>query len=483
MKRVAQMLGYLEQAALRRRQLQYVQQLPPGTAINTTVLNAKIASFLCPSDGLSPTAGSWAKSNNNYYGSAGTTTFPNGRRARESSSPAQLFTPTAANPYNDTLNAPSVASHRSDGTSNTVAFAEGVVGDQTHWTNFRDGVAWTATPLLRGQRCLAQQSYVMKGIQACAAMWTSKQNCREEDKGWRWGNQAIGSSLFNTIIPPSSMTYPWSGCRADNQGGTVSNGQFENANSFHPGGCNVGFADGSVKFVKSTISMNTWWRSEPRPAGSNPSVARILTGPLSSRWPRAAGSRRPRTWPETGRRSFPLLLLSAWCGLVAGLLEVGTIVVRKQVFDSDHLYRMSRHFVWLIPLTNLCIFVALGFLGCGVILLWPSRGRWLVTRGLGAITLLPCILVAGPRIYSLASSVVALGLAAHLVPLFERDSRRFRRLAVISFLAAALVVASLGASIWVGDWIKQAREMRSPCRRRGRRTSFWSCWIPSRRAT
>ncbi len=167
--------------------------------------------------------------------------------------------------------------------------------------------------------------------------------------------------------------------------------------------------------------------------------------------------------PATNRSAFvSLLLLSAWCGLVAGLLEVGTIVVRKQVFDSDHIYRMSRHFVWLIPLTNLCIFVALGFLGCGVILLWPSRGRWLVTRGLGAMTLLPCIFVAGPRIYSLASSVVALGLAVHLVPLFERDSRRFRRLAVISFLAAALVVANLGASIWVRDWTKQARENAHP---------------------
>jgi hypothetical protein len=57
------------------------------------------------------------------------------------------------------------------------------------------------------------------------------------------------------------------------------------------------------------------------------------------------------------------LVLSAWCGLVAGLFEVGTIVLRKQMLDSDHLYRMSRHFVWLIPLSNLCVFFTLGFLG------------------------------------------------------------------------------------------------------------------------
>ena len=66
-----------------------------------------------------------------------------------------------------------------------------------------------------------------------------------------------------------------------------------------------------------------------------------------------ANSTRPD--PEPGRVSFiSLVLLSAWCGLVAGLLEVGTIVVRKRMFDPNHLYGMSRHFVWLIPLTNLC---------------------------------------------------------------------------------------------------------------------------------
>jgi arylsulfatase A-like enzyme len=156
------------------------------------------------------------------------------------------------------------------------------------------------------------------------------------------------------------------------------------------------------------------------------------------------------------------LLLTAWCGLVAGLLEVGTVVLRKQVFDPDHLYKMSRHFVWLIPLSNLCVFLALGFTGCGVILVWPSRGRWLFSRGLGAIALLPSILVAFPRIYSLAWLVVALGLAARLVPHIERRSGGLWRFVLVSFPAAALVVASLGATLWVGDWVKQSRQNARP---------------------
>jgi hypothetical protein len=66
---------------------------------------------------------------------------------------------------------------------------------------------------------------------------------------------------------------------------------------------------------------------------------------------------------------FPLVMLSAWCGLVAGLLEVGVIIFRKRVLDSDHLYKMSRHLVWLIPSINLTIFLLLGVFcrpSCGV---------------------------------------------------------------------------------------------------------------------
>ena len=63
-------------------------------------------------------------------------------------------------------------------------------------------------------------------------------------------------------------------------------------------------------------------------------------------------------WGRVGR--FPALGLYAWCGLVSGLAEVATVIVHKRAFDPNQLYEMSRHFVWLIPLTNLCIFVWLG---------------------------------------------------------------------------------------------------------------------------
>ena len=86
-------------------------------------------------------------------------------------------------------------------------------------------------------------------------------------------------------------------------------------------------------------------------SGSSPS------DPASNRW---------------GLLSF--LMLSAWCGLVSGLLEVGMIVLRKRTFDFNHLYWMSRHFIWLIPLINLALFVVLG-LSLSVLVRYTGTAR------------------------------------------------------------------------------------------------------------
>ena len=86
---------------------------------------------------------------------------------------------------------------------------------------------------------------------------------------------------------------------------------------------------------------------------------------------RTVGSLAPA--PAVARLTFLwCLVVSAWCGLVAGLLEVGAIVLRKELFDADHLYKMSRHFIWLIPLSNLCVFLVLGLVGYVLVLVWPE---------------------------------------------------------------------------------------------------------------
>jgi arylsulfatase A-like enzyme len=167
--------------------------------------------------------------------------------------------------------------------------------------------------------------------------------------------------------------------------------------------------------------------------------------------------------PTIRRPGFiSLLLLSAWCGLIAGLLEAGAIVLRKQAFDLNPLYRMSRHFVWLIPLTNLFVFLVLGLFGGAIVLAWPRRGRWLFSRLLCALTVLPALLVAFPRIYGAAWLIVALGVAARIVPFIEHNGRILRRSALLSFPVAVAITAIPGASMWVGDQVKQGRESARP---------------------
>ena len=111
---------------------------------------------------------------------------------------------------------------------------------------------------------------------------------------------------------------------------------------------------------------------------------------------------------------WPLLVLSAWCGLVSGLLEVGTIILRKQTYDINRLYWMSRHFIWMVPLVNLVIFLVIGLVLSVLVLRWNRNGRWLATRLLCGLTLLPPIWASSPRLYGPAGILLALGFAARL---------------------------------------------------------------------
>ncbi len=189
-----------------------------------------------------------------------------------------------------------------------------------------------------------------------------------------------------------------------------------------------------------------------RMAGSEP-VASGGTGPVDG---------------EAGRPgAVGWLLLSAWCGLVAGLLEVGTIVLRKETFDPNRLYWMSRHFVWLIPVVDLGIFLAMGFVGVIARVAWPRRAPWLLARVLCAATILPVLLVGFPRVYTAAFVAVALGIAAQLVPVIERHGRTFRRIVAFGTPVVAGIVLVLAAAPRVAGVIERSRERARPLPHRG----------------
>jgi hypothetical protein len=137
------------------------------------------------------------------------------------------------------------------------------------------------------------------------------------------------------------------------------------------------------------------------------------------------------------------LMVSAWCGLVSGLLEVGIIVLRKRTFDFNHLYWMSRHFIWLIPLINLALFLVLGLALSIVVWCAGRQGRSFAARALCALTLLPAVWVALPRIYGAAGFLLAVGIASRLIPVLERRQACLQRLVRLSFPIVAAVAPIL----------------------------------------
>jgi arylsulfatase A-like enzyme len=167
------------------------------------------------------------------------------------------------------------------------------------------------------------------------------------------------------------------------------------------------------------------------------------------------------------RKLLPWLLLCGWCGLVAGLLEVGATIARKQFFDFNRLYWTSRHFIWMVPLADLVVFLGLGMV-LWLISRWLGRrGCWLANRMLGVFLFVPAFWAAFPRIHELAAVVLLGGVMVRLVPAVERRGVGFRRLVVCSFPVVVLAVAVLAGSIYAHDLLERHRERARPVPQRG----------------
>ncbi len=213
-----------------------------GGYINMTVYNTKISSFLCPSD---PNAG--PVNNNSYHMSVGTTTFNTGQHMPASTG---VFGMTWSYGISDIT----------DGTSNTIAAAEAKCGNG----NASPGgpAPGNGTMSSVGNAAnkfdVSQIAYnlVTADLQNCSLSFQTL--FLADDRGYRWGAGMMGYTLFNTVVPPNGGgQYTWNSCRV----GCCQQAQAAHylpASSWHAGGVNALAADGSVKFIKNSVSYQTW---------------------------------------------------------------------------------------------------------------------------------------------------------------------------------------------------------------------------------
>ncbi|WP_435018176.1 DUF1559 domain-containing protein [Tundrisphaera sp. TA3] len=239
------LLGSMEQTGLYNAFNLSLQATAPGgpaafRVMNSTTYLSSVASFLCPSDPGS----SVFKYGSNYGGSVG----PQYRSdAGTTGVGVGMFASRVAFGIRDCT----------DGSSNTIAFAESLIGDNSPASNngaeSYNCVPWPASAAGSG----ADQ--VMPGaianlnsyITACNAMRAGTAN-QVNDVGSYWAaGRMVQGPLTNQLLTPNS---PNQDCYNYAQYTGL-----KTARSRHPGGVNILMGDGSVKFVKNTINQTTWW--------------------------------------------------------------------------------------------------------------------------------------------------------------------------------------------------------------------------------
>ena len=208
--------------------------------INKTVTVTIVNSFLCPSDPNSGTSRI-----NNYYGSTGTTTTPNPQ------TPTGLFGKYNSFGIRDCT----------DGSSNTIAFAEALVGLSGAQNRYRGNVSMKsgATATASVQDASSVPTAVMQAMQTCAQNFKSTPANTTDDRGYRWVSGRMGYTLLNTVATPNDKNLLANGCRFNPSYGGSDSAELVAASSQHPGGINVLMGDGSCRFMKDSINRMTWW--------------------------------------------------------------------------------------------------------------------------------------------------------------------------------------------------------------------------------
>ena len=234
-----QLLPYLEQGALSNAMnFSFPLYDINGTDIpaNTTVYQASIASFLCPSDVRGSRNGTEFPCN---YAACSGDGLPGGAGL-----PGSYGSPNGALYLNSTTSIAAIT----DGTSQTGLMSESIVGpDATNAAN--------ANGSRNPQEVMVQLPLTLTGpLDIFTYYPINDADCLASrtfryDRQTNWIDGDYRHTMYDHYLAPNSATFD---CLRGPQVG------WRTARSRHPGGVNLLLADGSVRFIKSTVSVPAW---------------------------------------------------------------------------------------------------------------------------------------------------------------------------------------------------------------------------------
>jgi len=223
---------------------------------NGTVVRTKINTFLCPSDGS-------ADPNTQINYRACTGTYIRVRGGNERARGNGLFTEILSRDI----------SSCTDGTSQTIAFAEQLRGDgngaKASRSDYLGGgpSKWITISGKVGDAKVETVEYQAMEATCDTTAYNKVPNPSSGFSMGRWWTvSGFGFGMFNTIQTPNSRHIMV--CRDDCSAGCAPElNALSMATSAHSGGVNVLMGDGSVRFIKDSVNQQTWWALGTRDGG------------------------------------------------------------------------------------------------------------------------------------------------------------------------------------------------------------------------